>query len=383
MKVGLSLVISLIAIDLVLHAKENAQTKPEIVLEMIYELDSAKLHHGNVLISEVRDRLRKKSEDIPRKDIDWVLNKLRLDIIRQTKTLYTDTGKEIEIPYFAKYPAKVPHSSNYEYFILNTCDYEHGTPTKQVTKLIKTHDGNVLWEISNQMMLCAFISNDGNVTIDATDAVAPRVERNLKNVRFYDKTGNLVKTAGDLLSFSMWTAMADIGNLFVAMSGKDGSYLICFDGQGDELWRTPVPGIEVKISFFNSNKFLIYTSLDGHTLLIDDTGEIIGDYDFTIREGTFTDDNEYFIFDKIADSVYYLKTQNGDIFCDKITGTPGKNVQYYFVDMFDKLDAEGVVMLDKSGAICAVYIEQGVVSPNKHIIVTPKGIYLLEMKNAE
>jgi hypothetical protein len=42
---------------------------------------------------------------------------------------------------------------------------------------------------------------------------------------------------------------------------------------------------------------------------------------------------------------------------------------------------EGVIILSKNGIIQGVYLKQGEASPNKHIIASLNGIYLLEVEN--
>jgi hypothetical protein len=376
-KVCISTIIILMAMNIMLYAQEKYQGRMEIKLVMIYQLDSTKLHSRADILSEVDDVLRKKNVIIPQEDIGWLLNKIRLDIIHHTNILHTVKGEEIHIPYFAS----LPHSSNYEYFILNTCDYEDRIPLNQQTKLIKTSDGSVLWKINNTMMLYAFISNDGNVTVDMTPAPPPSV-RNLRNVRFYNRKGDLTKTVDDLLSFPTYADMTDIGNLFTVMSSEAGIHLVSFNHQGNEIWRVSVPVIEAKINFFNSSKYLIYTSLsdDGHTLLIDDKGAIIGDYDFVIHDGSFSSDSKYFIFDVAGDLVHYLNTITGEAVSYEIGNTPNSNMEYYFENLFDKLGTKGVIMLDENGVIHGVYLEGGEVSPNKHLFVTPIGIFLSEVE---
>ncbi len=365
-------IIALMATSLGLYGQEKDVAQPEfkIKLELICQLDSTKLDLGGKLISEIESALKNKAKGIPQEDIEWVLNKVRLDIVREKKILYTNDGKSVPIPYFCY----LPHSPNYKYFILNTCEYvENGVAKNQQAEFVRTADGRVLWKAKN-MMLYVFLSDDGAIIVDVT----PPLGREVTNIRFYDHHGHLIKNIEGLCTLPMWASMSSNGNLFVIWDRAN--QLIAFNCQGEEVWRTSLPAADPKLKFFNSNNYLICTSLEScgaTTLLIDDNGSVRGNFDFIIRKGSFTKDGKYLIFNVTRDSVHYLNIQDAQVIYEKIGNGLSNESEYYFVNLFGKLGAEGIVVLNKNGFIQTVYLKHGEVSPNERIITTQNRIYFL------
>jgi len=361
--------------------KDTNLSRPSVRLELIHYYDQNQLSDGGAFLSEIITALGKKEKGIPQEDIDWLLNKIRLDIVRQTKKLYTDKGEEIEIPYFG---VGFPHSSDFKYFIFNTCDYSKRIAENPRTELVRTSDGAVIWEIKT-MMMDAFVSNDGATVVDITTALPP-VFRELRNIRFHDANGSVTRTIDNLSSLPEWITMTNDGSLCVVFDRVNGGTFIAYDSFGNEIWRKPVfCGNLTAMDFFNNTEFFLCTYVSDaiHTLLIDRKGEIIGDYNFAIRKGNFSDDGKYLIFNVTRDSVNYLNIQNAEVLHERIVDGLTANTDHYFVNMFDKLDVEGTIMLSKSGIVQGIYLKQGEVSPNKHIIITPTDILLLEVKNAK
>ena len=375
-------IIALMAISIGLYAQaeEKAQGEPKVTLELVHSIDQNQFPAGNKMLREIMQEL--KSKNIPQEDIDWVLNKTRLDILRKIQILYTKEGKQIKMPYFAY----MPHSRNYKYFLLNTCDYADRVATKLQTKLVKTDDGGVVWEIKGKIMAYAIISNDGTVTIEQRKP--SRSEGIIcRRLDFYNNEGKLVKTIDGLISLPMQYTISDNGNIYTIVTRDDTKcYCNGFDKFGNGLWQTQVPCghyDDETISFFNNNKYVLYSGCPkgAHTLLIDNSGRVVGHYDLSIKDGTFTNDGKYFVFNVSPDSIHYISIQDAAVHREMVNSGLSPNSEYYFVGLFKESAEEGVIVFDKEGIIQAIHGKGILVSPNKRIIIVSKDIYILEVEN--
>ena len=383
-KLFMSIIIALMAVSSGLYAqeKETAQGEPKVKLELVYSIDQNQFPTGNKMLQEIMRALKTQTKDIPQVDIDWVLNKIRLDILRKTQILYTNDDKEIKMPYFAY----MPHSRNYKYFILNTCDYADRVATNLQTKLVKTDDGSVSWVVSDRIMAYVAISNDGTVSVEQQKPL--RSEKIIcRHVDFYNNEGELVRTIDGLISLPMQYTISDNGNIYVIVARDDmGCYCIGFDKFGNGLWQTQVPCghyDDETISFFNNNKYVLYSSCPkgAHTLLIDNSGRVVGHYDLSIKDGTFTDNGKYLVFNVSHDSIHYISIQDAAVHREMVNSGLSPNSEYYFVGLFEELAEQGVIVLDKEGIIQAIHGKGILVSPNKCVIIVSKNIYILEVGN--
>ena len=242
-KLLLSLLMVLITFANMIFAQET----PKVKLDLIYKFDQNT--KGNPL-PEIIKALKSKAKSVPQEDVDWLLNKVRLDILREKQILYTDGGKEMIMPYFAY----LPHSYNYKYFIYNTTDIQNRVYKNQKSKLIKTIDGRIVWEITNKNFAYASISNDGSVTIEQREP--PHPEGIICNsFDFYNNRGILVKSINGLYCWPKQYALSNDNNIFVTITqDAKSNYCVGFDRSGNKLWYTEIPNgnYGVTLNFYNT-----------------------------------------------------------------------------------------------------------------------------------